>query len=285
VSLPFRNAADPRRLRDSRPDHQERRRPHLPDDRLRLRRRRPRLSAVPPAGVRQHLQPHHEPDERRAREARRGARGRRHGARRGVRSRGRVPRHRHARAGGRQHRVESAPLRRHGEPLPGHAAAAGDQRPLHRSRPTPAPSSPSSSTSARAPSSSSRSPTRPCGSPTSDGIAAAAHAHGRRGARRQHRRHGGLPLPPDRARRGRRRALGDEVDQWARHERRGRARRRRHLGLGQRALCALHRPEPLVRRPELLEDLRHRGPVRQHRVRDPRSRRGPARPRRRPRAA
>ena len=63
------------------PDHQRARRADLPDDVLRVRRRRPCRQPVRSARVRQHLHAHHEPDQRRLREAGRGARGRRRGAR------------------------------------------------------------------------------------------------------------------------------------------------------------------------------------------------------------
>ena len=60
----------------------------LPDDVLRVRRRRPCGLAVRPAGVRQHLLAHRQPDLRRAGGAGRGARGRHGGARGRVRPRG-----------------------------------------------------------------------------------------------------------------------------------------------------------------------------------------------------
>ena len=56
-------------------------RPDLRHDELRLQRRRARRPAVRAPGVRQHLHPDHEPDDRRLRGARRRARGRRRGPR------------------------------------------------------------------------------------------------------------------------------------------------------------------------------------------------------------
>ena len=63
----------------------------LPDHLLRLRRRRPCRLAVRAAGLRQHLLPHRQPDLRRARRARRGARRRHGGARGRLRPCGAVP--------------------------------------------------------------------------------------------------------------------------------------------------------------------------------------------------
>ena len=63
--------------RAARSDHRRARDADLPDHVLRVRRRRPRGLAVRPAGVRQHLHPHRQPDQRGAGGARRRAR-RRH---------------------------------------------------------------------------------------------------------------------------------------------------------------------------------------------------------------
>ena len=80
------HACHPRR-RAARPDDRRARDADLPDDLLRLRRRRPRRLALRPAGLRQHLHPHREPDQGGAGGARRGTRGRHGGARGRVRPR------------------------------------------------------------------------------------------------------------------------------------------------------------------------------------------------------
>ena len=64
----------------ARPGHQRARRADLRDDELRVQRHAARRRPVRAARVRQHLHPHHEPDERRVREAHRGARRRHRGA-------------------------------------------------------------------------------------------------------------------------------------------------------------------------------------------------------------
>ena len=64
--LVLRDPADPRRP-GARPDHRRPRAADLPDDVLRLRRRRARGEPVRAGGVRQHLHAHHEPDAGRRR--------------------------------------------------------------------------------------------------------------------------------------------------------------------------------------------------------------------------
>ena len=80
------------------------------------------------AGVREHLHADHEPDHRRLREAHRRARGRRRRAGDRRRPGGAVPGHHHDRRGRRQHRLHQLPLRRHLQPVQGHAAAARHRR-------------------------------------------------------------------------------------------------------------------------------------------------------------
>ena len=84
MTVPSRHPGGPRRP-GPRPGHQCARRADLRHDELRLQRHRPRRRSLRAPGVRQHLHPHHEPDERRVREAHRRARGRRRGARGGER--------------------------------------------------------------------------------------------------------------------------------------------------------------------------------------------------------
>ena len=89
----------------------------LPDDIVRLRRRRPCRVAVRPAGVRQHLLAHRQPDLRGAGGARRGARGRHGGSRRRLRPRGPVPDLPRADAAGRRVRRREQALRRLDQPV------------------------------------------------------------------------------------------------------------------------------------------------------------------------
>ena len=93
------HAGQVRRQRHRRPGAAD-----LPDDELRLQRHRPRREPVRAQGVRQHLHPAHEPDDRRRRAAHRGARGwRRRPARRLGPGR-RDARHPQHRRGGRPRR-------------------------------------------------------------------------------------------------------------------------------------------------------------------------------------
>ena len=78
--LPPGDPGPPRRP-EARPDDQRPRRPDLRHHELRVRRRRPRRAPVRAPGVREHLHPDHEPDDRRVRAAGRRARGRRRGPR------------------------------------------------------------------------------------------------------------------------------------------------------------------------------------------------------------
>ena len=112
----FRDAVDPRR-RAAGPDHRRAGHADLPDDRLRLRRRRPRRLAVRPAGVRQHLHPHHQPDDRGAGRADGGAGGRAGGARRRLGPRGAGDRLPRADAAGRRIRRLDQALRRLDQPV------------------------------------------------------------------------------------------------------------------------------------------------------------------------
>ena len=70
--------------RQARSGHRRARHADLPDHGLCVQRCRPCRLAVRPEGVRQHLHPHHEPDPGRAGRARRSARRRHGGARRGI---------------------------------------------------------------------------------------------------------------------------------------------------------------------------------------------------------
>ena len=78
--IPSRDPRTPLRP-EARPRDQRARGPDLRDDELRLRRRRARRAAVRAPGIREHLHPDHEPDDRRLRAARGRARGWRRGAR------------------------------------------------------------------------------------------------------------------------------------------------------------------------------------------------------------
>ena len=77
---PRRDPGPPRRP-EAGPGDQRPRRPDLRHDVLRVRRRRARRAPVRAPGVREHLHPDHEPDQRRVRGAGRRARGRRRGPR------------------------------------------------------------------------------------------------------------------------------------------------------------------------------------------------------------
>jgi hypothetical protein len=68
-----------------------------------------------------------------------------------------------------------------------------------------------------------------------------------------------LPVPADRARRRRRHPLGHEVPRRARHDARRGGRRVRPVRLGQRALPADDRADPVLRRAELVGQLRRVG--------------------------
>ncbi len=89
---------------------------------------RPRGAAVRAAGVRQHLHAHHESDHGRVREARGGARRRRGGPGNGLGQAARDAGDYDAGRGGRRDRLHDFALRRHLQPLPLHAAAAGHHR-------------------------------------------------------------------------------------------------------------------------------------------------------------
>ena len=127
ANLQLRHTRHPRRS-GRRRHNQVARRSDLPDHVLRVRRCRPRRATVRPAGVRQHLHPHHEPDHRRLREAHRGARRRSGRAGAGLRTGRRNPHHHHAGVGGRRDRLHDLALRRHLQPVPLHAAQARASR-------------------------------------------------------------------------------------------------------------------------------------------------------------
>ena len=94
---------------------------------------RARREPVRAEGARQHLHPHHEPDQRRAGAAHGGARGRRGGAGGRVRPGGLGLRGPEPRPRRRQHRLLHRPLRRHLEPVRQHAEGPGHRGPLRRS--------------------------------------------------------------------------------------------------------------------------------------------------------
>ena len=106
----------------------------LSDDVLPVPQRRARRQSVRAQGTRQHLHAHHEPDQRRAGEAHRGARGRRRGAGGGERPGGFGLRGAESRAGRRQYRLLHRPLRRHLEPVRQYAEGSGHRSALRRSR-------------------------------------------------------------------------------------------------------------------------------------------------------
>ena len=234
---PAGDAGPPRRP-DAGPDDERPRRPDLRDDELRVRRRRARGAPVRAPGVRQHLHPDHEPDDRTcSSSASPRSRAASAALALSVRPGGRDAVDPQPRPGRRQHRQLVSSL--YGGTynlfhytLPklgitvtfvdgsdpasfGRAIDEQDQGRLPRDDRQPA---------ARRRTTSRRSPT------------SAARA-GRAGHRRQHVR--AAARQADRARRRHRHPLGDEVDRRPRHGDRRRRRRRRHLRLGgQRAVQA-----------------------------------------------
>ena len=119
--LPPRDPGPPFRP-EARPGDERPRRPDLRHDQLRLRRRGARRAALRAPGVREHLHPDHEPDDRRVRAARRGARRRRRRPRARVRPGGRDAVDPQPRPRRRQHRLVVEPLRRHVQPVHPHPA-------------------------------------------------------------------------------------------------------------------------------------------------------------------
>ena len=210
----------------------------LPDDQLPVPRHRARRQSVRAQGARQHLYPHHEPDQRGARGAGRRARrrGRGAGARLGAGGLD-VLRQQH-RAGRRQFRQLDRSLRRHLEPVPAHDAAHdGDRGALCRSeRPREFPPRHRRAN----PLLLRRDPAEPEARSLSDrrgrqdrpraGGAADRRQHGRAGA-----------VPAARARRRGRHALDDEIYRRARHLDRRHRRRWRQFRLGE-----ARRPLPAV---------------------------------------
>ena len=163
-----RSSRNPRRAcrPERRSHHQGPRRADLRHHQLRLRQRRPRRPPLRPAGVRQHLHPHHEPDHRRLRRARRRAGGRRRGAGRQLGAGGRDAGHPQPGPRRRQHRHQRLALRRHLQPLPVHPAQVRHRGPLRR-RLQARPSSKPPSTARPRPSTSRPSATRAWTCPTS----------------------------------------------------------------------------------------------------------------------
>ena len=105
----------------------------LPDHQLPVPRHQARRQPVRPGRARQHLHPHHEPDQRRAGDADRGARGRRGRAGAGLGAGGLAvcrPEHLPRR---RQFRRLDGSLRRYLEPVRQHHEDDGHRMPLRRS--------------------------------------------------------------------------------------------------------------------------------------------------------
>ena len=100
-----------------RPGDQRRGGADLPDDELSVPRHRARREPVRAEGARQHLHPHHEPDQRRAGAAGRRARRRRRGLGARLGPGGLAVCRQQHRAGRRQFRQLDRPLRRHLEPV------------------------------------------------------------------------------------------------------------------------------------------------------------------------
>ena len=275
--VPLRDVAGARRTATC-ARHQRPRRADLPDDVVHLQRLGPWRPAVRVAGVRQHLHADHESDDRRLRAAHCRARGRRGGPGDGQRAGGAVPRHLDHCPGRRQHRLDQLPLRRHLQPVQGHAAAAWHRREVRRRRQRRR----LRETDRRQDQGTLRRVDRqPPVQRARPGGARETGARQRHSAhRRQHVRLRRLHLPPDRPRRRHRRRLGHQVDRrsWHVHRRRHRRCGQVRLGLGQ--VPALHRAGARIPRPRVHGAVRRQRPVRQHRVHHPCARRGPARHRR-----
>ena len=211
--------------------------------------------AVRAAEVRQHLQPHRQPDGRRLR----GADGQPRGRPRGGRPprAGRPPSSSTfaALAGAGDHIVSSArALRRHPH------AARRDAAPASAStrRSSPA-TSPTAYAAAIRPETKAIY-TEVIGNPSGAiadlaGLADVAHAPTAPARRRRHAGHA-LPLPADRARRRHRGALGHEVHRRARHVDRRRRRRVRPVPVGRRPLPADDRAGGVLRRAVVVGQLR-----------------------------
>ena len=240
--LRIRNASGARRPAPG-PEHRRARRADLPDDELRVRGPGIGGRVLQPAGVREHLLAHHEPDRGRVRGA--------HGQPRRRLRRGRV-RQRHRGAGGgalhaararRPRRVVVGALRRHGQPVQAPAAQDVGRADVGRSGRR-------RRVEGRGPRQhegvlrrDDRQPRRQRARHRGDrGHRARARAAA---DRRQHVRDA-VSLPPDRVGRRHRRALGDEVHRRPRHEHR---RRRRRFGAVQLVERPLSGRSPIRRRP------------------------------------
>ena len=119
--LPPRDPRPPLRP-EAGPGDERPRRPDLRHHQLRLRRRGARGAALRAPGVREHLHPDHEPDDRRLRAARRRARRRRRRPRARVRPGRRDAVDPQPRPGRRQHRLVVEPVRRDVQPVHPHPA-------------------------------------------------------------------------------------------------------------------------------------------------------------------
>ena len=205
--------------------------PDLSDDRIRLRRCRPRGFALRPASLRQHLFAHRQSDLRRARGEGRRARGRNSGARRRFRPCGGVRHLPHLDAAGRRaHRGDQA-LRRLDQPVQSRLQEFRLDGALRRSR---------RSVELRG-----RAFAEDQGDLRRVDRQSGRRHHRHRGDlegrqegqravdRRQHHGHP-LPLAPLRARRGHHRPFGHEVPGGARQLHRRRDRRRRQVQLARR---------------------------------------------------
>ena len=117
----------------SRPGHRRARGADLPDDVVRVPRRRPRREPVQPRGRRPHLQPHLQPDRGGVRGAGRGAGGGLGRARRVERAGGAAHRHRHPDGRGRPHRRLDLALWRHAQHAGAHPAALRHRDDLRQS--------------------------------------------------------------------------------------------------------------------------------------------------------
>ncbi len=239
----LRNARRPRR-RAARSDDRRARDADLPDHVVRVRRRRPRGLAVRPAGVRQHLHPHRQPDQRGAGGARRRARRRHGGARGRLRPRGAGAGHARAAAAGRRvrrRRRSSMAARSTSSTTPSRASAGTWNGPT--------PTTSAGFEQAVTPKTKAifvESIANPGGVVTDiEAIAAIATPRQRAAHRRQYAGHA-LSVPAVRARRRHRRPFGDQVSRRPRQFDRRRDRRRRHVQLvARRALSdAVGKPRP-----------------------------------------
>ena len=112
--------------------HQRARRADLRHHQLRVQQHRARRQPLRPPGVREHLHPDHEPDQRRLREAGRRARGRHRGAGGGERAGGGDAHRPQPRPGRRQPRLLPDALRRHLQPVRVHPAQVGHHDQVRR---------------------------------------------------------------------------------------------------------------------------------------------------------